>query len=297
MIDTNLLFDEERFVGAKNLVALIEAENGYSQSLEFCGKSKRPIARVSREGESNIGGLGEGTLHLVLKNYISANREEQEVRFEKKYIDVFVDGRAYEVQTRNFSALKSKLDVFLPHFPVTVVYPIVRNKKIAWLDPDTGVLSSFRKSPKKQSVYSIFSELVYLKDYLSRDNLSFCVFEVDTEEIKLLCGKRSRDRKKGSVRLNRTPTALHAVTLFDSYKDFTRLLPPQDCFTVKELAAFGGIDTAAASQCIYCLRHAGLLISEQRKEKEKEKGRGKGNEKIYRRVAFDSMKTITEEPK
>lgn len=287
MIDTNLVYDEERFVGAKNLVALVEAENGYLQSLEFCGGAKRPVAHISREGESNIGGLGEGTLHLVLKNYISANREEQEVRFGKKYIDVFVDGRAYEVQTRNFSALKSKLDAFLPYFPVTVVYPVVRNKKIAWLDPDTGERSSFRKSPKKQSVYSIFSELVYLKDHLSRDGLSFCVFEVDTEEIKLLCGKRSRDRKKGSVRLNRTPTALHAITVFDSYRDFARLLPPKEEFTLKELAAYGSIGTPLAAQCVYCLRHAGMLIPRK----------GEGREKIYCRtpVCSTDNKNLSEE--
>lgn len=259
-MDENLVFDKERFVGACSLVQLIEAENGYTQELYIIPKgSKRVVSRRTREGESNIGGLGEGTLHLVLKNYICANRENQEIPYGKKVIDVFLDGRAYEIQTRNFSSLRSKLARFLPELPVTVIFPAIREKHIAWTDPETGEMTDFRKSPKKESVYSLFSELIYIKDYISDKNLSFCVFELAANETKLLSG-RSYDRKKfGAVRLNRVPTELFGIEYFDGFRDFERLLPKEDKFTVKSLAVFADIDRKLAQKVLYCLCHAQLI--------------------------------------
>ena len=268
-MDKNLVFDKERFVGACALVALIEAENGYTQGLCLGKGSKRVISHISREGASNIGGLGEGTLHLVLKNYISANREDQEIKRGKKFIDVFLDGKAYEIQTRSFSSLKSKLEDFLPEIPVTVVFPAIREKRIAWTDPETGEMSDFRKSPKKENVYTLFSELVYIKDYLKTENLSFCVFELAANETKLLSG-RSHDRKKyGAVRLNRVPTDLFSVEYFENSKAFARLLPETQEFSVKSVARYAGIDAALARKMIYCLCAAGVIVHLRNEKREK----------------------------
>lgn len=270
MTDYNLVFDKERFFSAVSLVELIEKEANFSQNLDIPKGSKRPVNSKTREGESNIGGLGESTLHLVLKNYISANRCDQEIKYGKKYIDVFLDGKAYEIQTRNFSSLRSKLSVFLPEIPVTVVYPVMREKYIAWTDPETGEMTDYRKSPKKESVYNIFSELVYIKDYLCDKNLSFCVFVLASREQKLLSG-RSYDRKKyGAVRLNRIPTELFEIHYFESINDFKKLLPDGE-FTVKELSKFASITPSLSQKTVYCLKNAGVIS---------EVG-SKGREKIY----------------
>lgn len=267
-MDPNLVFDTERFVGACHLVSLIEEESGFFQQLSIPKKAKRPVNTVGREGASNIGGLGEGTLHLVLKNYISANRENQEVRVGKRIADVLLDGRIYEIQTRNFSSLKSKLSAFLPSTPVTVVFPAVREKRIVWVDPDTGELSGNRKSPKKESVYNIFGEMIYIKDHLKHPNLSFCVFELDCDEAKLLCGY-SEDKKKGSVRLNRIPTKLHSVTLFEKITDFCTLLPKEQYISVKLVAKHANIPDVLARKMIYCLVKADILSYSHTQKREK----------------------------
>ena len=57
---------------------------------------------------------------------------------------------------------------------------------LSWTDPETGEITNYRKSPKKQTVYDLFSELIYIKDYINNKNLSFCVFEIATNEQKLL---------------------------------------------------------------------------------------------------------------
>lgn len=269
MNDPNLLFDEERFVGACHLVSMIESESGFSQSLLIHGRSKRVSNTKGREGLSNIGSLGEGTLHLVLKNYISANRENQEVKFGKKIIDVFLDGRAYEVQTASFSSLKSKLSEFLPKIPVTIIYPVIRDKRIAWTDPETGEISSYRKSPKKETLLSVFNQLVYIKDFLADKNLSFCIFELSVDETKLLCGY-SRDRKKGSVRLNRTPTKLYNISQFGSFKEFSSFLPSEENeFSVKTLSKHLGINLVLARKIIYCMLHANIISHTKTEKREK----------------------------
>lgn len=262
-MDSNLVFDKERFVGACSLVSLIEAENGYSQELYVPKKSKRAVSRRTREGGVNIGGLGEGTLHLVLKNYISANSDNQEIKYGKKIIDVFLDGRAYEVQTRNFSSLKNKLSEFLPAMPVTVIYPVIRKKRICWIDPKSGEATEYHTSPKRENVYSVFNELVYIKDYLSDKNISFCIFELAADETKLLSG-RSHDRKKyGALRLNRIPKELYGIELFESAADFLRLLPDATEFTVNSVAKHAKISTSLARKMIYCLCHAGVINFER----------------------------------
>ena len=269
MNDPVLSFDRKRFSDAAAMVALIEAENGYQMPHTVSGKAKRTVGARSREGNTHIGSLGEGTLHLILKHYLSADPENLEIPFGRRYIDVMLSGRAYEVQTRNFASLKGKLAEFLPKIPVTVVYPVMKEKKIGWVDPETGERSDMRKSPKKESVYSIFSELIYIKDYLQNENLSFAVFELSGEELRLLCGKRSADGKKGSVRIDRIPTELHGIETFASSRDFLRLLPPNDPFTVKNLCTYAKIKPELARKMLYCLAHAELVFSEKGEKREK----------------------------
>ena len=271
-MDENLKFDLERFIGACSLVSTIEEENGYKQELSVPKRGKRAGSHQTREGNTNIGGLGEGTLHLVLKNYISANPNDQEKKIGRKITDVYIDGKAYEIQTRNFGSLKEKLADFLPKMPVTVVFPVILKKRIAWIDPETGEMGKYHASPKKETLYNIFYEMVYIKDYLKEKNLSFCIFELAADETKLLSG-RSYDRKKyGAVRLNRVPTQLYNTYYFEDMSSFLRLLPKEDEVTVKSIASHAGIECELAQKMIYCLVKAGVLSYD----------RNEGKEKIYK---------------
>ena len=53
-----------------------------------------------------------------------------------------------EIQTRQFHLLNAKLTALLPECPVTVVYPVIRRKRVTWIDPETGEalrVGTFRK--------------------------------------------------------------------------------------------------------------------------------------------------------
>lgn len=176
---------------------------------------------------TNIGGigtLGEKILHATVKNYIEPDHSRHEIKLRSFVVDVFSDGHIYEIQTRQFGKLRSKLEAFLPEYPVTIVYPIPARKWLLWIDPDSGEISKPRLSPKKGSHHDIYRELYRIKPFLSHPNLSIHILFIDLEEYRLLNGW-SDDRKKGSWRNDRIPKNLVSEFLIDGPQDYRKLIP------------------------------------------------------------------------
>ena len=93
----------------------------------------------SRDG---IGTYKEFTLHMVLKRYYSGSAENEEIPTDGFIADVKTGNRITEIQTSGFSTMKKKLEAFSRENYVTVVYPLVKNKSVAWVDPETGEVVS-----------------------------------------------------------------------------------------------------------------------------------------------------------
>lgn len=106
-----------------------------------------------------IGTQKERTLHSVLKYYLEPDAEYHEIPVGSFIADIYRDGRILEVQTGSFTPLAKKLDVFLPKFPVTIVYPIPWHKWVHWIQPNTGEVSKGRRSPKTGNLYMLLPEL------------------------------------------------------------------------------------------------------------------------------------------
>lgn len=188
----------------------------------------------------NIGTYKEKKLHLILKNYFTAETAasaEQEVSFLGHIADIMTDSEIIEIQTGNFGKMKSKLDSFLPEFPVNIVYPVAETKWLSWINPESGDISPKHKSPKKGNPLSILPEMVYMRDYLGRKNLIFTVVMLDIEEYRYLNGW-SKDKKKGSRRFERIPVDVCSMIRLETKDDFMELIPsPEvlpDPFTMKE---------------------------------------------------------------
>lgn len=113
-------------------------------------EAKRKIIGIDRQ-RLGIGTLSEKTVHAILKNYYEPDEDRQEIPIENYVADIFAGGEIIEIQTRQFDKLRGKLSAFLPLYPVTIVYPIPREKWIIWIDEETGELSGKRKSPLKGS--------------------------------------------------------------------------------------------------------------------------------------------------
>lgn len=185
---------------------------------------KAQIAAQKEKELLSIGTYKEKTLHVFLKNYFEPDSNSHEIPVGKKYADIVNEHGIIEIQTRSLGNLRSKLDSFLSENKVTVVYPYAAVKWLCWLDPETGEISSPRKSPRKLTVYDSFYELYKIKQYLSHPNLSLYLIGLEISETRLLNGW-STDKKKGSERFDRFPLAVTEELHIKTPDDFIWLIP------------------------------------------------------------------------
>lgn len=217
------------------------------------------IIGVERE-TSGIGTLGERTLHAVLKRYMEPWEANHEVKIGSYVADIVGEDGIVEVQTRNFGKMRKKLEEFLSVAPVTVVYPITATKRMCWVDPETGETSALRKSPKRGTAYHCFYELYFIRTLLSHPNFRLRLLLIDTEEYRSLNGW-SHDRKRGSHRQERIPTALVEEIAIQSPGDWLLLIPPglPERFTTKDFAAGSGLRQRDATTAVNVLRNIGVV--------------------------------------
>ena len=220
----------------------------------------RKDALCSVRQHKGIGTLKEKTVHAVLKDYYTPEREMQEVRLKGYVADIFTGSEVIEIQTAGFNRLREKLDRFLPEYPVTIVYPILGTKWISWIDEQTGVCSSPRKSPVKGNVYKAFYELYKIKPYLKDPNLRLCFPFLDMEEYRLLNGW-SRDRKRGACRYDRIPVSLTKEVRFDRIEDYGRLIPADlpEPFTSAEFAKAVSIPKKEGGRVLHILNYLQVI--------------------------------------
>ncbi|MCM1101075.1 MAG: hypothetical protein NC398_06795 [Acetatifactor muris] len=221
--------------------------------------AKDKIIGVDRQ-RLGIGTLSEKTVHAVLKNFYEPDEDHQEIPIENYVADIYHDGEIIEIQTRQFNKMRNKLSAFLPLYPVTIVYPIPREKWIIWIDEETGELSKPRKSPLKGSPYTVFPELYKIKPFLKNTNLRLRLVLMDMEEYKLLNGW-SKDRKKGSGRYDRIPLQLIEEVEINRVEDYMQFVPYEleGEFTVREFAKAAHISADLAGTVVNILYDIGVI--------------------------------------
>ena len=109
----------------------------------------------------------ESSLHLAIKDFLTDPADKQEVKICDFWVDIVKPDKLVEVQTGNFSALKSKLQALLDKYPVQVVYPIPVIKWIIKLPAHGDEVIQRRKSPKRGRVEDLFNQLVFITSYVS----------------------------------------------------------------------------------------------------------------------------------
>ena len=221
--------------------------------------AKKKIIGVDRK-RIGIGTLSEKTIHAILKNYYQPDEDKQEMPIENFVADIYSDGEIIEIQTRQFNRMRDKLKAFLPLYPVTIVYPIPREKWLVWIDEESGELSKKRKSPFKGNPYMAFPELYKIKMFLKDPNIRLKLVFLDIEEYRLLNGW-SRDRKKGSSRYDRIPTELVEEIDINCIRDYMQFVPYEleGEFTSKEFAKAAHISVSLAQTVLNILYYVGTV--------------------------------------
>lgn len=227
------------------------------------------IITAKSDRRNGVGTLSEKTVHAVLKYYYVPNEAYHEVKVGGFVADALYDGEIYEIQSKNFYTMKSKLDLFLKDHDVTIIYPIPVQKYIRYIDPNTGEMSEPVKSSKKGKLYDIVPEIYGIKDYLKNKKLHFILCFIEMDEYKILDGW-SKDRKKGATKMDRFPKKIIGEFRIDKKRDFINLLPgyengrrKKDCaipseFTTKDIAVLTGVHVSYAQTLLNVLCSLGL---------------------------------------
>lgn len=246
---------------------------------------------TSPENTPHIGTLREKRLHAAVKLYLCpdeacherpvadlrAGEEDSGGKSRRMVADILTDGHIFEVQTGGFFPLKPKVEWYLTHTPcaVTVVHPIPAVKYLSWIDPADGSILSRHKSPKRGRVRDVAKELYWLSDFIGDPRLSVRLLLLELEEYRLADGW-SRDKKRGSNRYERFPTALLGDVTLTTPADYaTYFLPaalsaPDEegicpLFTAADYAKATGIRGKATYSMLRLLE--GLALLEETEEK------------------------------
>ena len=220
-----------------------------------------------------INTYNESDLHKSLKEHFCPKNGKTEQPLLGSICDILCDtGKVIEIQTSNLSALRIKLEKFLPSHKVLIIYPIAVDAYIHVINQD-GSTRHRRKSPKHCSFFQIFRELSGLYHLIDNKNLSFKLVYMSCEVIKADTGPKKRRTYRPGI-INKKLIEIHSTEDYKNMKDICKktlaLLPEE--FTNQDIKNIGA--KSYASYTGWFLSKAGLTRSEGKR----------GRFKLYKKI-------------
>ncbi len=212
--------------------------------------------------------MTEYSLHSEIKNWYKVSGDKLEVKVEDFIVDILRDKLLIEIQTRNFSAIKKKLNKLLLNNQVRLVYPIAKLKWIVHVSM-SGQFVRRRKSTKKGKMIDLFDELVHMPSLIENRNFSLEILLVEEEELRCYDGRGSWRKRGASVKDRKLLKVCDRIVFRDS-RDFLEFLPKElhGYFTNKVLALKLGISINLTQKITYCLRKMGAISIAGKKRNE-----------------------------
>lgn len=184
----------------------------------------------------------ERDLHRSLKLKYCPDESLHELKIGRYVADACRDGVIYEVQTGGLSPLAKKLKYYLEHtdLDVCVIRPIARDRRILWLDPDSGELAAApRLSAKHETVFSGISELLYIMEIFGEPRLRICFLLMEIDEVRLLDGY-GKNKKIRATSVDRLAGEVYSEIFVNTPSDVASLvmplLPDDEFFTREQLS-------------------------------------------------------------
>ncbi len=180
-----------------------------------------------------INTYNENSLHKTLKQIYALEFNGQTEQKAGSYIcDIITkDSQIIEIQTSNISALKNKIEFLLKqNKKITVVHPIAEQKVIKTFDSEHSTVTT-RKSPKKQTIYSVLRSLTGIYSFLTEENFTLeIIFTNQTEyrqktEEKVQSKNKARRHLRAWITTDKTLDSINSKTRLKTKKDYKKLLP------------------------------------------------------------------------
>ena len=212
-----------------------------------------------------IGTVSEKRLHRILKKFISERADTHEAEVGRYIADILIDDNIYEIQTSSFSPLLPKIKYYLENtsYSVTLIYPIIRNKRIIRIAPETGEILRQQTSPLHGRSADLLPELYFLRTVYPHERLSVRLVFIDAEEYRY--SERMRYRRKGAYDAELFPVSLVGIEEYSLIEDLRPLIPAgADRFTATEFSRLTGFTGRRLYRALTILTSAELLRKENK---------------------------------
>jgi hypothetical protein len=208
----------------------------------------------------HIGTLKEKPLHEALKKWYAKPGDRLELPVDGSVVDIVRRKQLIEIQTRNFSAIRRKLEKLLANHKIRLVYPIAQTKWIVKEPEKSGGKTTRRRSPKRGDYDDIFDELIRCPHLIAHENLTLEVLLIEEEEVRRYDGVKGW-RRGFWVTDERRLLKVVESKVFKTPADFAAFLPKKlaEPFTVKSLAAALLKPRRTAQRMAYCLSRCNCL--------------------------------------
>ncbi len=209
---------------------------------------------------NGIGTYAEKRLHRILKRFSDEGNAAFEVPIGKYIADVVEDGRITEIQTGSFYPLLPKLRQYVQETDhrITVLYPIVAERMLLRIDPDTGEVLRKRHYRRCGRVEDVLAEIYWLRELLPSSRITVRVLLLGVWEHRY--SERMRYRRAGAYESELFPKELLGDVSLRTEEDYGRLLPQElVCFEAAEFAKLCGMRPRAANAALQALCTMGIL--------------------------------------
>ncbi|MDR3161964.1 MAG: hypothetical protein LBU28_10165 [Spirochaetaceae bacterium] len=206
-----------------------------------------------------IGTEHESSLHRALKFRYAGEGGDTEIARGGYVCDaVRPEGECIEVQTGSFKPLEDKVRHLSRSGPVRIVHPIILVKYIELFDPEGKILSR-RKSPRKGTVWDLFSALIYAPELPVLPGLTIELALVEVSERRVRDGRGSWRRRGVSI-ADRELFSHHGTLSLAGVGAYRRFAPFEggEPFTARALGMRAGILPALARKTLYVLTRLGI---------------------------------------
>ena len=190
--------------------------------------SEKNLTKDVEKTENLITTYMERSLHASLKAHFCPDPSFHEVKIGRFVADACCNGTIFEIQTAKLGNLSKKLKFYLENtdFNVVVVYPLAKNRKILWLDEESGELAKApRLSAKHENLVSGIADLLYLNEFLGNKRLSFCFVSMEIDEVRLLDGY-GKQKKIRSTSVDRVAGEIYSFDYINTIEEVKNLIYP-----------------------------------------------------------------------
>ena len=218
-------------------------------------EASEAVGKAIKKASNGIGVRNERSLHAALKQWYAQPDDRFEIPLNGFVIDLVRGEQLIEIQTRNFTVIRRKLQELVKTHQVHLLHPVTIEKWVVQTNRSGSEIISRRKSPTKGKLTDLFEELVRIPELMMHPHFSVEFLLIREEEVRCKDGQGSKRRKRESLKDRRLLEVIEA-RIFHRPEDFLAILPsdlPQP-FSNKCLAESLKLPLFRCRQITYSLR-------------------------------------------